>query len=157
MGWIDIGQIRLRCALGRAGLGVRKREGDGITPVGIYRLEKAYFRADRGRRFRTGLGLSALCRQDGWCDASGDRNYNRLVKLPYPTSAERMWRDDALYDVLVVLSFNRLPRVQGGGSAIFMHVARPGYLATEGCIAFAKADLKRLLALVRVGDEIVIG
>jgi L,D-peptidoglycan transpeptidase YkuD (ErfK/YbiS/YcfS/YnhG family) len=82
---------------------------------------------------------------DGWCDAVGDRNYNRWVKHPYPASAERLWREDGLYDVVIVLSFNVVPRIQGRGSAIFIHCARPGYPPTAGCIALACAQLLRLV------------
>ena len=82
---------------------------------------------------------------DGWCDAPTDRNYNRPVRLPYPASAERLWREDELYDVVVVLGHNDCPRTKGRGSAIFMHVAKPGYAPTEGCIALALPHLLRLL------------
>ncbi len=156
-GWLEFGPFRFRCALGRAGLRARKREGDQATPMGVYRLGEARFRPDRGRRFQTGLVLKTLRRQDGWCDTVGDRNYNRLVRYPYSARAEQMWREDGLYDVVVVSSFNILPRVQGLGSAIFLHVARPGYLPTEGCIALAKADLVRLLSRLRAGDVICLG
>jgi L,D-peptidoglycan transpeptidase YkuD (ErfK/YbiS/YcfS/YnhG family) len=84
---------------------------------------------------------------DGWCDAAGDRNYNRHVRHPYPSSAERLWREDELYDLVVVLDHNRRPRVQGRGSAIFMHVARGGYAPTQGCIALSATHLRRLIAL----------
>jgi L,D-peptidoglycan transpeptidase YkuD (ErfK/YbiS/YcfS/YnhG family) len=89
--------------------------------------------------------VRAIRRDDGWCDASADRNYNRPVRLPYPASAERLWREDGLYDLVVVLDYNDRPRSRGRGSAIFMHVARPGYAPTEGCIALARGHLLRLL------------
>jgi L,D-peptidoglycan transpeptidase YkuD (ErfK/YbiS/YcfS/YnhG family) len=92
----------------------------------------------------------------GWCDAPGDRNYNRLVQWPYGASAERLWRNDRLYDLVVVLGFNDCPRVQGRGSAIFVHVARPGYAATEGCIALQRQHLIRLLKHVRRNDVVRI-
>ena len=92
----------------------------------------------------------------GWCDAPGDRNYNRQVTLPYPASAETLWRDDGLYDLVLVLDHNHRPRVQGAGSAIFVHVARPGHRPTEGCIALTRADLVQLLAHLRGGDRIHI-
>jgi L,D-peptidoglycan transpeptidase YkuD (ErfK/YbiS/YcfS/YnhG family) len=86
-----------------------------------------------------------ITRSDGWCDDPTDRNYNRAVRHPYPASAERLWREDDLYDVVVVLGHNARPRVRGGGSAIFMHLARPGYTPTEGCIALRRAHLLLLL------------
>ncbi len=95
-------------------------------------------------------------RQDGWCDAVSDRNYNRPVQHPYSASAERLWRDDALYDLVIVLGYNDHPRRQGLGSAIFMHVARPDYAPTEGCIALRPADLRRFLGLLRPDTTIRI-
>jgi L,D-peptidoglycan transpeptidase YkuD (ErfK/YbiS/YcfS/YnhG family) len=124
---------------------VRKREGDGATPAGAWRVRGVLYRADRVRHPRTALAIQPMRRDDGWCDAPADRNYNRLVKHPYPGSAERLWRADGLYDVLVVLDYNERPRVRGGGSAIFVHVARPDYAPTEGCIALARRHLERLL------------
>jgi L,D-peptidoglycan transpeptidase YkuD (ErfK/YbiS/YcfS/YnhG family) len=85
---------------------------------------------------------------DGWCDAAGDRNYNRRVRHPYPASAERLWRQDGLYDLVVVLGYNDRPRLQGRGSAIFVHIARPGYRPTAGCIALARADMLQLARLL---------
>ena len=155
-GWLTLGSLRFRCALGRGGRVASKREGDWATPVGSYALCHAYYRPDRLRRPQTSLPLSALRPSDGWCDAVGDRNYNRHITHPYPASAEHMWRKDGLYDVVVVLDQNMRPRVQGGGSAIFMHVARPGYKPTAGCIALRRDHLLQLLKWVRKGTRIVI-
>jgi L,D-peptidoglycan transpeptidase YkuD (ErfK/YbiS/YcfS/YnhG family) len=148
-GTLVVGNLRLACAIGRSGLRAMKREGDGATPAGVFRLREAYYRADRIRRPRTVLPLKRTARCDGWCDAPGDRNYNRPVRHPYAASAERMWREDGLYDVVVVLDHNRRPRAHGLGSAIFMHVARAGYRPTEGCVALARRDL--LLVLETIG------
>ncbi|MDX2155546.1 MAG: L,D-transpeptidase family protein [Hyphomicrobiaceae bacterium] len=150
-GRVEIGPLRLPCALGRSGLRARKREGDGTTPLGSWRLDRVLYRSDRGLRPRTGLAVQAVRRDDGWCDAPGDRNYNRAVRHPYPASAEQLWRADELYDIVVVLGHNRCPRVRGHGSAIFMHVARPGFQPTEGCVALRAGDLRRVLA--RVGTR----
>lgn len=144
-------------ALGRSGTKASKREGDGATPIGVWRVCSALYRADRLVRPRTALPLRPIRRNDGWCDATGDRNYNRPVHLPYPVSAEAIWREDHLYDLVVVLDHNRRPRVQGGGSAIFMHCARDGLKPTEGCIAMRRGHLVRLLARVRRGTRIIIG
>jgi L,D-peptidoglycan transpeptidase YkuD (ErfK/YbiS/YcfS/YnhG family) len=138
--------VPLPSGLGRCGRRARKREGDGATPIGTWALVEVLYRADRIGRPRTALPIRALRPDDGWCDASGDRNYNRAVRHPYPASAERLWRQDHVYDLIVVLSHNRLPRVQGMGSAVFIHLARIGYSPTEGCIALSEPDLRRLLA-----------
>jgi L,D-peptidoglycan transpeptidase YkuD (ErfK/YbiS/YcfS/YnhG family) len=112
----------------------------------VFALEAVLYRPDRLPRPRTGLPLRPVHPEDGWCDAAGDRNYNRCVRHPYSASAEELWRGDGLYDVIVVLGYNLRPRVKGRGSAIFMHVARPGFQPTEGCIALRRPDLVRLLA-----------
>lgn len=144
-GIVRLGGLVLPCALGRAGRRAMKREGDGVTPIGKFPVCEALYRSDRLRRPRTGLPLRPLRRSDGWCDAAGDRNYNRLVRHPYPASAEVMWRQDSLYDVVLVLGYNRRPRVRGRGSAIFMHLAGPGYAPTAGCIALSARNMRIVL------------
>jgi L,D-peptidoglycan transpeptidase YkuD (ErfK/YbiS/YcfS/YnhG family) len=107
-------------------------------------------------RPRSALAIAPLSPGLGWCDAPEDANYNRCVRLPYPASHERLWRDDGLYDIVIVLGFNDWPRARGRGSAIFMHLARPGYTPTAGCVALARPDMLKLTAALRPGDEIVI-
>jgi len=148
------GTLRLPCALGRAGCRVHKREGDGATPIGRWTMREVLYRPDRVRRPRTGLPTKPIRTDDGWCDAPADRNYNRPVRLPYRASAERLWRHDALYDVVVVLGYNDRPRSRGRGSAIFMHVASPGYAPTQGCIALERSHLLRLLE--RLGKGAIV-
>lgn len=156
-GVVEFAAQRLPCAVGRSGQVARKCEGDGATPLGRFRLLCVYYRPDRLSRPRTALCLKRLRPNDGWCDAAGDRNYNRMVLHPYPASAERLWRADGLYDVVVVLDHNQRPRVQGAGSAIFMHVAREGYKPTEGCIAMKRGNLLRLISGLGPGAAIRIG
>lgn len=153
-GLLRLGGLRYPCALGRGGRRARKREGDGATPVGCWPLHAVLYRPDHVRRPSTGLTVRALSVAQGWCDALGDRNYNRPVRHPYPASAERLWRSDKLYDVVVVLGYNIRPRVQGLGSAIFMHVARPGFPPTEGCIALSRPHLLRLLERLARGAAV---
>ena len=155
-GIVQLGPLVFPCALGRSGVSVLKREGDGATPRGRFRLNRVLYNPAFGRRPRTILALAQIGRDDGWCDAAGDGNYNRPVRHPYRASAERLWRDDGLYDLLVVIDHNERPRKRGCGSAIFMHVARPGFLPTEGCIALRRADLQRLVSLLKPDSEIVI-
>lgn len=154
-GTLQFAGLQLPCALGRSGCRVRKREGDGAAPVGQWRLLQVLYRPDRVQRPRTPLPVRAIREHDGWCDAPADRNYNRPVRLPYPAGAERLWREDDLYDVVVVLAYNVRPRARGRGSAIFLHVAKPGHAPTEGCIALARAHLLRLLA--HLGTRTAIG
>ena len=131
-GWIRAGPLLLPCALGRGGRSCTKREGDGATPSGTWRVKQVLYRRDRLMRPRSGLPTRPLRPDDGWCDAVGNRNYNRHVRHPYPASAERLWRSDGVYDVIVVLDHNTRPRVQRAGSAIFIHLARRRFPADGG-------------------------
>jgi L,D-peptidoglycan transpeptidase YkuD (ErfK/YbiS/YcfS/YnhG family) len=155
-GYLEFGPHRVPCALGRAGVKALKREGDMATPRGRFRLRSVFYNPERGLRPRTRLALRPLRAIDGWCDSPLDRNYNRRVSLPYGASAERLWRDDDLYDLIVVLGHNDAPRIRNHGSAVFMHVARPSFLATEGCVALRASDLKRVLRAISRRSEIVI-
>jgi L,D-peptidoglycan transpeptidase YkuD (ErfK/YbiS/YcfS/YnhG family) len=150
-GLLIAGSMVFRCALGHSGIGRAKREGDGLTPVGVYPALAAFWRADRLSRPRVGLPLSAIMPDQGWCEVPADRNYNRPVKLPYPASTESMRRDDHLYDIVLDLAWNRRPIRKGKGSAIFLHLARPGYSPTQGCIGLARDDLLKLLP--RIGPR----
>jgi L,D-peptidoglycan transpeptidase YkuD (ErfK/YbiS/YcfS/YnhG family) len=148
-----------RCAVGRAGTtaAADKREGDGATPTGRYPFRCVLYRADRGPEPETALPAATIRQDDGWCDDPADPAYNRPVRLPYPASAEDMWREDGLYDIVVVIGHNDDPPVPGMGSAIFVHCAAPDYATTAGCVALAKDDLRALVATLAPGDEIEIG
>jgi L,D-peptidoglycan transpeptidase YkuD (ErfK/YbiS/YcfS/YnhG family) len=150
-GRLVAGNLVLPCALGRSGPTRAKREGDGASPVGRFALLQGFYRADHGPRPRTGLKLRPIRRRDGWSDDPGDRRYNRLVPLPCPTSHEAMWREDHLYDIVIDIAWNRGPTRKGRGSAIFLHLARPGFEPTAGCVAVEPAKARRLLE--RIGPE----
>ena len=145
-----------RAACGRGGVRADKREGDGASPEGIFPLVAAYYRPDRIAPPATGLALTALCPEHGWCDDPGDPLYNRPVSLPCAARHERMWREDGLYDLVVVIGYNTDPPVPGLGSAIFLHVARPDFAPTEGCIAIERDVLAGLLARLGPGSTIAI-
>jgi L,D-peptidoglycan transpeptidase YkuD (ErfK/YbiS/YcfS/YnhG family) len=153
---LDWGAGVRHAAIGPGGIGVKGGEGDGITPLGRFAVREIFYRADRIAKPGVKLPLRAIQPDDGWCDAPDDANYNRLVKLPYRASAENMWRDDALYDLVSVLGFNDDPVVPGKGSAIFLHVARPDYSHTHGCVALAFADVLAALEQLQPGDAVVI-
>lgn len=155
-GWARWGAARLRCALGKGGVHAAKREGDGATPVGAFVLRRVLYRADRGAAPATRLPVAAISEDDGWCDDPADAAYNRPVKLPYKAHAERLWRQDRLYDLVVVLSHNDDPPIAGLGSAIFLHVAAPDYAPTAGCVALAPDDLRRVLAEADATSRVVI-
>lgn len=145
-----------RAAIGRAGVSRHKVEGDGATPEGVFPLVAAFYRADRVSPLRTRLPMQALAPNDAWVDDPVDSNYNRLVGLPYPAHTEAMWLDDAVYDLLVVIGYNTAPVVPGAGSAIFLHVARPDFAPTSGCIAVAAPVLAALMPLLGPGSKITI-
>lgn len=135
-----------RCALGRGGIRRDKREGDGATPAGRWQLRSVLYRADRLAPPATGLIARPLKPDDGWCDDPADDHYNRQIKKPFIAGHEDLWRDDHVYDVIVVLGHNDRPPVAGMGSAVFLHVAKPDYAPTQGCVALARDDLLALLA-----------
>jgi L,D-peptidoglycan transpeptidase YkuD (ErfK/YbiS/YcfS/YnhG family) len=153
---LDFGRGLRRAAVGIGGIGAKRSEGDGMTPVGTFAFRRALYRPDRIAVPRTGLPLDPIARDDGWCDAPSDPNYNLPVKLPYGASAESLWREDHLYDAIVILGFNDAPVIAGAGSAIFLHVAQPSFSPTQGCIALAVNDLLELLALLAPTDVISI-
>ena len=157
-GELTLGKRRVRCALGPSGVvpASDKREGDGASPAGVWPLREVFYRPDRGPPPATGLPVRALSPDDGWCDASNDPAYNRAVRLPYPASAETLWRDDHIYDIIVILGHNDDPVTPGMGSAIFLHISRTDYSPTQGCVAIARADLEDLLALAQPGDAVEI-
>ena len=143
------------CALGRAGVLAAKREGDGATPAGSFAFRHALWRPDRWPAPPlTRLPLAAIGPDDGWCDDPGDPAYNRAVRLPHPARHERMWRDDALYDL--VIGHNDDPPLPGAGSAIFVHVARPDFAPTEGCVGVARELGLALISALGTGDRVCI-
>jgi L,D-peptidoglycan transpeptidase YkuD (ErfK/YbiS/YcfS/YnhG family) len=143
-------------AVGRAGVKGDKHEGDGATPAGTYALMSVLYRPDRIAAPLSRLPVKSLAPSDGWVDEPADANYNRPVSLPYPASAERMWREDGLYDVLVIIGYNMEPVVPGAGSAIFLHIATPDFAPTAGCVAVRKEVLLGLLPLLAPGSKIAI-
>lgn len=150
----DLGEVR--CAFGRGGVteAAAKREGDGATPLARMAVLAGFRRKGRPGAARTTLPMADIAPALGWCDAPADRNYNRPVPLPYPAGHERMWRPDGLYDAVIVLGWNIVPRLRNRGSAIFLHLARPGYAPTEGCIAVSRPTMARLLPHVRAGSVV---
>ena len=141
---------RYRCAIGRGGISVAKREGDGVTPAGAWQLRRLLYRPDRLAAPEGALAAQALRPDDGWCDDPREDSYNRLISLPFSGSHETLWRQDHVYDVIVELGYNDDPVRSGLGSAIFLHVAKPDYGPTEGCVALGLEDL---LALLEPCDE----
>lgn len=157
--WLaEVAGKRFRCAIGHGGVkpAEEKREGDGATPLGRWPLRHLLYRPDRGGPPQTALKVSPIEQTDGWCDDPASKDYNRPVKLPFPFSHEKLWRDDGLYDLLVVLGHNDSPPVPGLGSAIFLHCAGPNLEPTEGCVALPRRDLEEVLELLDPEGAVVV-
>lgn len=139
-----------RCAIGKNGFvsGDARKEGSLTTPIGRFALRECWYRPDRVTRPATILSLREITPQDGWCDDASHPDYNKPVKLPFSASHEKLWRDDQLYDIVVPLGFNDSPVIPGKGSAIFMHIAKPDYEPTEGCVALALEDMLSILGFI---------
>ena len=155
-GVLTFGTHSFRCAIGRGGVRANKREGDGATPVGTFTLRRLFYRPDREARPSCGLETEALDASFGWCDDPDRPDYNQFVRLPFDGRHERLWRDDHLYDLVVVIGYNESPIVRGAGSAIFLHLATDDYAPTEGCVALARDDLLIVLAACDGDSTIVI-
>jgi len=133
------------CALGRGGMGVKECEGDGLTPLGVWSIRQGFYREDRIKKPKSCISFTSITKDMGWCDAPQDLLYNQLVKLPFESSHEILWRDDPLYDLILVLGYNDAPVISGKGSAIFMHIAQQEYTPTAGCIALNQSDLLEII------------
>ena len=81
----------------------------------------------------------------GWCDDPKIKYYNKLIYFPFKYSAEKLYRKDNIYDVILVLNYNIKPIKKNKGSAIFIHIAKKNYKSTEGCIAISKRNIKKLV------------
>lgn len=147
--------LSLSCAIGRSGLTRFKREGDGATPAGTLAILGGFYRPDRFLvRPRSALPLRPLRTRDGWGDEPSDPGYNRPVRRPYPASHEAMWRDDGLYDIVLVLDWNLAPKARHRGSAIFFHLSRPDFTPTAGCLAVTRGDMLKILARLAPGATV---
>ncbi len=155
-GVLVAGQMALPVALGRTGIKANKREGDGATPRGAFRLKRLWWRADRHPRPPTMLPARRIKAADGWCEDPRDRHYNEPVTVAPQSNADRLARADGLYDFIVELDHNTRPRIAGRGSAVFIHVARPGFAPTAGCVALKAGALRRLLARVGPRTKIMV-
>jgi len=155
-GMARMGERRFPCVLGRSGIYADKREGDGATPAGRFPLRRVLYRADRDPAPDTVLPSRPLRESDGWCDEPLSPSYNQPVFLPFAASHEEMWRQDRLYDLVVVIGHNDAPVVPYLGSAVFLHVASPDREPTAGCVAFAKQDLLEILSRLGPADSISI-
>ena len=155
-GWLEADGQTIPVALGRGGIRANKREGDGATPRGTFRPLRLWFRADRHPRPKTWLPVRTITPTDAWDEDPASRRYNRPVTLTSGATGDRLARTDHLYDFIVEIDHNTRPRVSGRGSAVFLHLARPGYAPTAGCIAMTQPAMLRLLARIGPQTRIVV-
>jgi len=148
--------LALPIALGRSGIKANKREGDGGTPRGNFRLKRIWWRSDKHPRPLTSLPVQRITAADGWCENPDDRRYNQPIKMPANANADRLMRKDNLYDFIIEIDHNTRPRIAGRGSAVFIHAARQGFAPTAGCVALELATLRRMLSRLGPQTKIVI-
>ena len=147
---------KVKCSLGKRGIGVKKREGDLITPRGTFKITKLLYRKERVRNLKTNLKKNIIYKSMGWCDDARSKNYNKLIKLPFKFTFEKLYRKDNMYDIILVLNFNMRPIKKYKGSAIFIHVAKNNYKKTKGCIAIKKRDLIFLLRKIDKNTKVKV-
>ena len=147
---------KIKCAVGKRGISKKKREGDLITPKGIFKIKKVYYRKDRVKNLITKIKKIAIKKDMGWCDDPKSQKYNKSVKFPFKYKSEKLFRSDNIYDIVLVLDFNMSPTIKNKGSAIFIHVAKNDLRPTKGCIAIKKRELKKILKFLTIRTKIEI-
>ena len=147
---------KAKCAIGKRGIGYKKKEGDLITPKGIYRVKYILYRKDRVKKIQTKIKKIIIKKNMGWCDDSLSVHYNKLIKLPSAFSYEKLYRKEKIYDIIIVLNYNMRPVIKNKGSAIFIHIAKKNYKKTDGCIALKRLDLLNVIKKLKINTKIKI-
>ena len=155
-GYLKYKDFKFKCALGRAGIGEKKREGDNITPKGTFKIVKIYYRSDRIKKISAKFRAIKIKKNMGWCDDSKSGKYNQPIKLPTKYGHEILYRRDNIYDLILVLNYNMKTTIKNKGSAIFIHIAKKNYKKTAGCIALKKSDLIYLVKKITKNTKVII-
>ena len=155
-GYLQYKNLKFRCALGKAGIKRKGKEGDNITPKGIFKIIKIYYRSDKIKNITTSIRKIKIKKNMGWCDDPESFHYNKQIKLPTKFSHEKLYRKDNLYDLFLVLNYNTSPIIKNKGSAIFLHITKDSYKKTKGCIALKREDLIQLVSKIRKNTKIKI-
>ena len=155
-GYLIFKNYKFRCSLGKNGIKYKKKEGDGCTPKGIFKLIKIYYRKDKIKHLKTKIKKNLISKNIGWCDDPRSKFYNKPIKLPSRFGHEKLYRKDNLYNIIIVLNYNIKPVIKNKGSAIFMHIAKKNYRPTAGCVALQKNDLIKLLEIIKKNTKIKI-
>jgi len=156
-GYLIFKNLKFRCSLGKAGIKIKTKEGDNITPKGIFKILKLYYRADKINKIDTALKKIKIKKNMGWCDDPESKYYNKEIKIPNKFSYEKLYRNNSVYDLIIVLNYNIRPTVKNRGSAIFIHIAKNKYPPTKGCIALKKLHLIKILKEINSNTLIRIG
>ena len=154
--FLTYNKYKVKCALGKRGIGYKKKEGDLITPKGEYKIKFILYRKDRIGKIQSKIKKIIITRNIGWCDDPRSRNYNKIVKLPTDYKYEKLYRKENIYDVIIVLDYNMNPIIKNKGSAIFIHVAKKNYKSTEGCVALKKIHLLKILKSLKKSSKVKI-
>ena len=155
-GFLKYKDLKFKCALGKAGIGKKKLEGDQITPKGTYKIVEIYCRKDRLKKISSKFKLIEIKKNMGWCDDPKSKKYNQLIKLPSKYSHENLYRENSIYDLILVLNYNMNPIIKNKGSAIFIHIANKKFKNTGGCIAIEKKNLVRLVKIINKKTLVII-
>ena len=147
---------KAKCAIGKRGIGYKKKEGDLITPIGKYKIKYVLYRKDRIKKFQTKLKKISIHKNMVWCDDPKSKKYNQLTFLPFNYNYEKLYRKDNIYDLILVLNYNMNPIKKNKGSAIFIHVARKNFKKTEGCVAIRKLNLIKLIKEINPNTKVKI-
>ncbi len=145
----------MKCAIGKKGIGNKKKEGDLITPIGVFKIKYILYRKDRVKVL-TKLKKKVIKKNMGWCDDPNSSYYNKLVKLPFTHKHEKLYKKENIYDIILVLNYNMNPVKKNKGSALFIHVSKINYKKTEGCVAIKKINLIKLLRMINPNTRVKI-
>tara|TARA_Y100001970_G_C14192981_1_gene836455 strand:+ start:1151 stop:1645 length:495 start_codon:yes stop_codon:yes gene_type:complete len=148
--------LKYKCSIGFNGLSDNKSEGDGCTPIGTFKINKVLYRPDKIKDCKFLIDSEVIEKLDGWCDDVNSDFYNQKIIFPFESSAEHLYRNDDLYDIVCVIDYNLNPIIKGKGSAIFLHVATDDYLPTQGCIAIKKDELLQVALNLNKDTKITI-
>ena len=154
--YLTYSKYKVKCAVGKRGIGLKKKEGDLITPIGQYKIKYILFRKDRIKKVQSKIRKIEIKKDMGWCDDSRSREYNKLIKLPFNYSHEKLYKKENIYDIILVLNYNMNPIKKNKGSAIFIHVAKKNYKKTEGCVAIKKNHLLNIIKNIKAKTKIKI-
>ena len=155
-GYLKYKNIKFKCALGKSGIRKKRTEGDNITPKGNFKIIKIYYRKDRITKINSAFKLIEIKKNMGWCDDLKSKKYNQLIKLPTKYRHEKLFRNDRIYDLILVLDYNMNPVIKNKGSAIFIHIAKNNYCKTKGCIALKREDLIEIISKIKRDTKIII-